>query len=144
MKWIIIVVVVLLILAIALRRKPSEASTPVIQRQLSVAERQEITDLIVQDQKIKAIKKLRDYQPGLSLAEAKHRVEHWDLDETRRAQETRFQPAMSDELLSDVDTLIARNEQIRAIKLIRERTGMDLKSAKAVVDARSPRPPHTS
>ena len=133
MEWIIIALVIIAVLAFVLTRRPKDAKPPVSFSPGASGSEDEITRLIASDQKILAIKKLRELRPGLSLAEAKHQVEHWDLPSVKEALHAPL-PGIPADAAPEIDALLAAGQPIRAIKLLRERTGLGLREAKAVID----------
>ena len=115
-------------------------SVPVPPSEVPGSVRSEISALVSANQKIAAIKLLREHS-GLSLVDAKLAVDQWDVS----AHDTRIsvvQPITSEsakQLLSDVqraeiDRLVSERKLIEAIKKVREFTGLGLKEAKFVVD----------
>lgn len=116
----------------------------------------EIDRLVAAGQKINAIKMLRDHS-GLGLKEAKDRIEHWSVSTTAphlaavsnagaayssitpaAATPSSVRAALPASVVADIDRLVAGNQQIAAIKLVRERTGLGLKESKNVIDAWGP------
>ncbi len=101
----------------------------------------QITRLIQDGRKIEAIKVLRDHT-ALGLKEAKDAVERWDLSAAvPAARDIALQNSVdggASELLphvrAEIDSLIAAGNPIKAIKILREHTGLGLKEAKDVID----------
>lgn len=112
----------------------------------------QIDRLMAAGQKIQAIKVLRDHAK-LGLKEAKDRIDHWSISTTAahiaavsNTSPTRSSipaahspgPARSTvpaAVAGEVDRLIAGNQKIAAIKLVRQHTGLGLKEAKDIVDS---------
>lgn len=103
----------------------------------------EIDRLVRSEQKIAAIKVLRDHS-SLSLKEAKDRIEAWipgGMDTGSAAAPPR--PAPTAEIIAglgagvraEIDRLVAAQQPVAAIKLLRESTGLGLKESKDVIDA---------
>jgi len=142
MLWIGIALVVgaLVLNVISVRMRRSERAAPTapaaVSESLDDQTRTEIDELIAEGNKIAAIKRLRDAVPGLGLAEAKTRVDTWGT-----ASSSPEEPAheFDADSLAEVDALIADEQFIPAIKLVRERTGWGLADAKRWVDARAGR-----
>ncbi len=101
----------------------------------------QITRLIQDDRKIEAIKVLREHTV-LGLKEAKDAVERWDLSAAAPApRDIALQNSVdggASELLphvrAEIDSLITAGNPIKAIKVVREHTGLGLKEAKDVID----------
>lgn len=98
----------------------------------------EIDGLVTVGQPILAIKKLREFT-GLGLQEAKTAIDNWDPQ--RFASPTSAdgpavtpRDALSPEVVSEVNTLIAQGQKVQAIKIVREATGCGLVDAKNVVE----------
>jgi len=89
----------------------------------------EIRSLLADGRKIEAVKLYRE-QTGAGLAEAKEAVEALERDEARGAEG----PADSD-LEPEIVSLLEQGRKIEAVKLYREKTGVDLKEAKDAVEA---------
>ncbi|MBL8094054.1 MAG: hypothetical protein JNL73_07775 [Anaerolineales bacterium] len=90
--------------------------------------------LIQQDRTIEAIKRLREIR-GLSLKDAKEAVEA--LAEGRAAPTLTLHPPepAGGSNLDEVRALMARGEKLKAIALMRERTGLSLEQAREAVEA---------
>ncbi|MBT2474435.1 ribosomal protein L7/L12 [Microbacterium sp. ISL-103] len=89
------------------------------------------------------------------MQEAKDRIDHWSVSTTAphlaavsnasavrssiTATPSSVRGALPAPVASEVDRLIAGDQKIHAIKLVREHTGLGLKQAKDVVEA-WPRP----
>ncbi|WP_102194104.1 ribosomal protein L7/L12 [Microbacterium aurantiacum] len=109
----------------------------------------QIDRLMAAGKKVQAIKVLRDHAK-LGLKEAKDRIDHWSISTTAAhiAAVSNTSPTRSSisnahsgsalpaAVVAEVDRLIAANQKITAIKLVRERTGLGLKEAKDLVEAR--------
>jgi ribosomal protein L7/L12 len=154
--WIVLacVVIVLVAVLVALRRpryrdsgpvKPvPPASGPVT---LPDDGRAEIDRLVVAGQKIQAIKLLRTSVPGLSLKDAKDRVDAWHTTRGIDLSKPAAGPATADatwaglapDVVAEIDRYIAGGKLIQAIKLVREHTHWGLVEAKQWVDARAGR-----
>lgn len=113
----------------------------------------EIDRLIGAGQKIHAIKLFRG-ATGVGLKEAKDRVEHWSISTTAphlaavsnasaaysSITPTTHTPAsvrasLPAPVAAEIDRLVAGNQQIVAIKMVREQTGLGLRESKNIVDA---------
>ncbi len=113
----------------------------------------EIDRLIAAGQKIHAIKMFRD-ATGVGLKEAKDRVEHWSISTTAphlaarsnaAAAYTSITPtahtpssiraSLPASAVSEIDRLVAGDQRINAIKVLREHTGLGLKESKLLIDA---------
>jgi ribosomal protein L7/L12 len=136
---------VLNVISVRLRRRDGArpaAPTPDVSA-IDDSTRSEIDELVADDNKIAAIKRLRTAVPGLGLAEAKARIDAWGTGPFQAVAGD--SPATSDAdpldpaSLAEIDALIADDQLIPAIKLVRERTGWGLADAKHWVDARSGR-----
>jgi ribosomal protein L7/L12 len=116
----------------------------------------EIDRLIGAGHKINAIKLFRD-ATGVGLKEAKDRVEHWSISTTatHTAAVSHASAAYSSitpttqtpssvraslpaSVASEIDRLVAGDQMIHAIKLVREHTGLGLREAKNIVEAWAP------
>ncbi len=109
----------------------------------------QIDRLMAAGKKVQAIKVLRDHAK-LGLKEAKDRIDHWSISTTAAhiAAVSNTSPTRSSipsahsgstlpaAIAAEVDRLIAANQKITAIKLVREHTGLGLKEAKDLVEAR--------
>ncbi|PRB12508.1 ribosomal protein L7/L12 [Microbacterium sp. MYb62] len=113
----------------------------------------EIDRLVAAGQKIHAIKLYRD-RSGVSLKEAKDRIDHWSVSTTAphlaavsnatatRSSITPTAPIPSSvraqlpaSVASDIDKLVAGGAKIVAIKALREHTGLGLKESKDLIEA---------
>ena len=105
---------------------------------------EEIASFLRAGKKINAIKVYREVT-GASLAEAKDAIERLDMaiqlygtmlvaDSLMEVAQQGMPMDMQSILLTEIAYLISRGDKIRAIKLYRERTGLGLSDAKAVVD----------
>lgn len=106
-------------------------SVPVPPRPIDDATVQEITDLLARDRTIQAIKRLRE-ATGAGLVEAKERIDAWHV--AGSAATTPETSAVLDELAVEARRVRDSSGPIRAIKVVRERTGWGLADAKAYVD----------
>ena len=91
-----------------------------------------VQQLIAQNQKIAAIKLIREHT-GWSLAEAKKYVDQSVSSVAAQAQAA-APHALTPEVISAARQLMAEKQKIAAIKLIKRHTGWDLKQAKAYVE----------
>jgi ribosomal protein L7/L12 len=100
----------------------------------------EIRALLVQGNKIQAIKQLRELT-GLGLKEAKDAVEAMDAgsyETTPASSQPSSQPSSSQfsgQALEEIRSLVEHGNKIGAIKRVRELTGLGLKEAKDYVDS---------
>jgi ribosomal protein L7/L12 len=96
----------------------------------------EIRALLVQGNKIQAIKQLRELT-GLGLKEAKDAVEGMDAGsyETTPASSQPSSSQFSGQALEEIRSLVEHGNKIGAIKRVRELTGLGLKEAKDYVDS---------
>lgn len=113
----------------------------------------EIDRLVAAGQKIHAIKLFRD-ATGVGLKEAKDRVEHWSISTTAphaaavsnataaysSITPTSHTPAsvrasLPASAASEIDTLVAGDQRIVAIKVLRDHTGLGLRESKNIIDA---------
>ena len=110
----------------------------------------EVDRLVVAGQKIHAIKLYRDHS-GVSLKEAKDRIEHWSVSTTPphpaavshttaphssiTATPSSVRASLPASVASDIDALVAGGSAIAAIKALREHTGLGLKESKNVIEA---------
>ena len=113
----------------------------------------EIDRLVTAGQKIHAIKLYRD-RTGVGLKEAKDRIDHWSVSTTAphlaavsnaTAVQSAIIPAaptvssvraaLPSSVASDIDTLVAADQRIAAIKVLREHSGLGLKESKLLIDA---------
>lgn len=95
----------------------------------------QIKALLAQGNKIEAIKLARE-KTGFPLEAAKDLVETIEKGGGHVHVKFSFKTTLKDanELNDQVKQLVAQGKQIEAIKLIRDRTGLDLKRAKDLVD----------
>ncbi|MGN7949776.1 ribosomal protein L7/L12 [Microbacterium sp. 22215] len=124
--------------------------------QLTPAAIAEIDRLVAADKKIHAIKLYRE-NTGVGLKEAKDRIDHWSVSTTAphlaavsnasaayssiTATPSSVRGALPSSVATEVDRLVAADQKIHAIKLVREHTGLGLKESKDVVEA-WPHPRH--
>ncbi|MEI3844766.1 MULTISPECIES: hypothetical protein [unclassified Microbacterium] len=154
--WIVAVVVLLVIAGVLVRSlspkrpeplspttasaAPATTAIPIARTDgtLDPAVAAEIDRLVATDQKIAAIKVLRDHQP-LSLQEAKDRVDAWIPGSAPRPASVAPGGFSADSLppttRAEIDRLVATGQPIAAIKILREATGLGLKESKGVIDA---------
>ena len=98
-----------------------------------------IAELIRDGRKIEAIKILRE-ETGVDLQTAKEAVDKLDADPTFDP----FPPEWSPEEVSDeVKAMAYAGQYIRAVRLLREQSGLGLKESKEIVE-QLPRDPSTS
>ncbi|MFV9507113.1 MAG: ribosomal protein L7/L12 [Oscillochloridaceae bacterium umkhey_bin13] len=132
-----IVVVIALGIWLAGRRREAPAfTTPIALPQLNDADQAEIELLLAQNQKIQAIKLVRE-RSGCGLREAKDFVEQIERSFVPSDQPglvTSPTSAPSDELATQVRVLLAQNQKIQAVKLVHESTGWGLRESKDYVD----------
>lgn len=118
--------------------------------QLTPAVIAEIDRLVAADKKIHAIKVYRQHT-GVRLQEAKDRIDHWSVSTTAphlaavsnaaaayssiTATPSSVRGALPASVAAEVDHLVAADQKINAIKLVREHTGLGLKESKDVVEA---------
>lgn len=111
----------------------------------------EIDRLVTADQKIRAIKVYRQHT-GVRLQDAKDRIDHWSVSTTAthtaavsnagvaRSSITATASSVRGELpasvSAEIDRLVANDQKIHAIKLVREHTGFGLKESKDLVESR--------
>jgi ribosomal protein L7/L12 len=136
MDWTGVAIVVLaacivVALVVSASGRAKGPSVPVPPRPVDDATVREVTDLLARDRKIEAIKRLRE-ATGAGLIEAKDRIEAWDAGGP--AATTPETSAVLDELAVEARRVRDSEGPIRAIKLVRERTGWGLADAKAYVD----------
>lgn len=105
----------------------------------------EIDRLVTGEQKIAAIKLLREHS-GLSLREAKDQIDAWvpsgalpeapvPLEGARPAVPADAVSRLTPTVRAELERLIAADQKISAIKLLREATGLGLKDAKDAVES---------
>lgn len=136
------------------RSVASASTSTAAASQLTPAAIAEVDRLVAAGQKIQAIKLYRQHT-GVRLQEAKDRIDHWSVSTTAphlaavshaaaasssiTATPSSVRGALPASVVSEVDRLIAADQKIQAIKLVREHTGFGLKQAKDIVEA-WPRP----
>lgn len=136
------------------RSVASASTSTAAASQLTPAAIAEVDRLVAAGQKIQAIKLYRQHT-GVRLQEAKDRIDHWSVSTTAphlaavshaaaasssiTATPSSVRGALPASVVSEVDRLIAADQKIHAIKLVREHTGFGLKQAKDIVEA-WPRP----
>lgn len=136
--WVALGVVGVIVLFVALG-KTMRPTVPPSQTAASAdpATRTEIDRLVATGDKIRAIKLLRDSTPGLSLQEAKNRIDAWSpsASATTAIPVAPVAPvALAPEAIAEIDALVAADRRIEAIKLLRTHTGWGLKQAKDRID----------
>lgn len=119
----------------------------------------EIDRLVAAGRRVPAIKVLRQHAK-ISLREAKDRIDHWSISTTAphgpaashatpARTTTSAEPArratapaagsvrasLPPSIVVEIDNLISAGQPVRAIKLLRDRTGLGLKDAKREIDA---------
>ncbi|WP_241795920.1 ribosomal protein L7/L12 [Microbacterium sp. C5A9] len=110
----------------------------------------EIDRLVTADQKIRAIKVYREHT-GVRLQDAKDRIDHWSVSTTAphtaavshaseahssiTATASSVRGALPASVAAEVDRLVATDQKIHAIKLVREHAGVGLKEAKDLVES---------
>lgn len=105
---------------------------------LSEADAQAVRDLILDGQKIEAIKRCRE-ATGMDLKAAKEYVETWEkqLREEGNAATPRAalsMPGVSEDVARDMTQAIFEGRKIDAIKLHRDATRLGLKESKEFID----------
>lgn len=109
----------------------------------------EIDRLVAAGQKIHAIKLYREHA-GVGLKEAKDRIEHWSISTTAphaaaitnatavassiSPQTGTMRASLPASVAADIDRLLAANQPIQAIKLLRQHTGLGLGESKRAID----------
>lgn len=112
----------------------------------------EIDRLVAAGQKMQAIKLVRQHT-GAGLKDAKDRIDHWSVSTTAphlaavshaNAASSSITPASATPASvraalpagvgAEIDRLVAGNQQIVAIKLLREHTGLGLKDTKNLIE----------
>jgi len=112
---------------------------------LSPAVIAQIDALVAAEQKIRAIKVLREATGG-SLQEAKTRIDRWQVSahgaSTSPAAPLSAPPRPADAVAhldpsvrTEIGRLIAADQKIRAIKVLRDATGLGLKDSKDAVES---------
>ena len=123
-------------------------TTPAGLTPLAIAE---IDRLVAAGRKVQAIKVLRDHAK-IGLKEAKDRIDHWSISTTapQVAASSHSAPVRSStspayssgsarsqvppSVAADIDRLLAGNQKLAAIKLLREHTGLGLKETKDQIE----------
>lgn len=103
-----------------------------------------VADLLLAGQKIEAIRLLRE-ATGMGLAEARDAVEAAARGtplppSAALVHRQAPAPVLAGDLPDDVRTAAAAGDRLRAIKLLREHTGLGLKEAKDELDRQLPAP----
>ncbi|MCK2023806.1 hypothetical protein KZC52_12785 [Microbacterium sp. kSW2-24] len=149
--WIIGIIVgaiiVIAIVAAALRgmRPKVPEVTPGVPVPIAPEVVAKIDDLVRADSKIVAIKTLREHT-GESLQSAKRRIDHWRVGAAPATTAIPIQPpvfhdvgslraSLPSEAVAEIDRLVSAEQQIAAIKLLREEAGLGLKESKDLIDA---------
>nr|WP_314840587.1 hypothetical protein [uncultured Microbacterium sp.] len=117
----------------------------------------QIDRLVASGQKIQAIKAYRD-STGVGLREAKDRIEHWSASTTAVSgaavshaaaahtsislQPSSIRSSLPAGVAAEIDRLLAGNQKIVAIKLLREHTGLGLGESKRFIDSWVSHPQH--
>lgn len=110
----------------------------------------EIDRLVTAEQKIQAIKVYRDHT-DVSLREAKNAIDRWVVGSAPATTAIRVQrsaptdaaalrSSLPGSVASEIDRLVAAEQPIAAIKLLREQSGLGLKDSKDAIDAWPPAP----
>lgn len=131
-----IVVVIALGLWLANRRRASPPLSPVLPPVLRDADHAEVARLLAQNQKLQAIKLVRD-RSGSGLREAKEYVEQIErsgLPFDQGSPPVTAPVVPSEALAHQVRDLLVKNQKIVAIKLVRETTGWGLRESKDYVE----------
>lgn len=128
-------------------------TTPAGLTPLAIAE---IDRLVADGRKVQAIKVLRQHSK-IGLKDAKDRIDHWSISTTAPhiAAVSHSAPARSSmspthvsgsvrsqvppSVAADIDRLVAGNQKLAAVKLLREHTGLSLKETKDQIEAWSRR-----
>lgn len=141
--WIVVVVLVLVLLFMIFARRAVGGVDPT-QLLLEPELVGRVRALAQSNQKIAAIKMLRDGTPGLGLAAAKQMVDKMAVPKTQAPVVDTAKPTSADEMPSpsaipldvelQVRSLKTDGQAIQAVKLVREHTKWDLRSAKEYVD----------
>lgn len=113
-------------------------NVPQIHHSFSPEQLSHIQNLVAQDQKIEAIKQVREWS-GLGLAEAKAIVDAFGnmnlpLSNPNFSTQTQSSYALTAEQTQQLLGLVAQGHKIEAIKHVREWLGFDLAAAKQFVD----------
>ncbi len=132
------------------RSVASASSSTASASQLTPAAIAEIDRLVAAGRNIHAIKLYRQHT-GVRLQEAKDRIDHWSVSTTAphltavsnaaaasssiTATPSSVRGALPASVAAEVDRLVAADQKIHAIKLVREHTDLGLKGAKDVVEA---------
>ncbi|MFJ4175508.1 ribosomal protein L7/L12 [Microbacterium sp. NPDC089696] len=103
-----------------------------------------IDRLVEADQRIQAIKVYRDHT-GVGLREAKERIDQWAVSTTGTPTPGAPSPsvetpsavraALPADVAAEIDRLVAREQKISAIKVLREHAGLGLKESKDLIEA---------
>lgn len=132
------------------RSVASTSTSTAAASQLTPAAIAEIDRLVADGKKIQAIKLYREHT-GVRLQEAKDRIDHWSVSTTAphlaavsnasaahssiTATPSSVRGALPASVAAEVDRLVANDQKIHAIKLVREHTGLGLRESKDVVEA---------
>ena len=163
---VVALLVVVLVVGAALRamtpKVPSPAAPttaiPVIRsspESLPAATRAEIDRLVASGQKIAAIKVLRD-ATGSRLQDAKDAIDRWVLGaapssfpssppsgretgaSSGQAGGASVRASLPDPVALEIDRLVAADQKVAAIKLLRDHSGLGLKESKLLIDSWTP------
>jgi ribosomal protein L7/L12 len=141
--WLAIIVVAVVVLAalFLLARSAARPGADPTQLTFDPTMMEEVRALTVSGQKVQAIKMLREQTPGLALVTAKLIVDRMEASANRpRAAGVAGDDSMPSasvvpfEVELEARNLKSQGQPITAIKLVRQRTGLDLKAAKDYVD----------
>ncbi|GAA1730707.1 hypothetical protein [Aeromicrobium alkaliterrae] len=130
--WSIVLAVSVVVLALGVLRglrRPRQGPTVPVPLHLDERARSEISALVATDQKIQAIKRLRE-ESRLGLAEAKGVIDHWDPATTGTPEAG---PDLTD-LESTTRAVVVAQGEVAAVKHVRDHTGWGLLEAKRFVD----------
>jgi len=154
--WIIGIVIAALIVVALLSRSframrpqaPATPGSPAGHPGAAVALRPdvvaEIDRLVAAEQKIQAIKVYRDHT-DVSLREAKNRIDRWvvgsapattaiPLVASSPTDAAALRSSLPASVAAEIDRLVAAEQAIAAIKLLREHSGLGLKQSKDAID----------
>lgn len=139
---------ILVLVWVTLRRRKGQTRTSAGPLQpLGAADSARVSALLAQRQKIGAIKVVRD-ATGMSLADAKHRVDHW-WDSPQQPSVPAHQPAPSsgttavsalpaeERVRIEAAAIVATSGWHTAEAFLREQRGLTAEAAKALLDALS-------
>lgn len=115
------------------KRKAMPVEAPVIPTMSLEDTRNEVTRLLLEGQKIYAVKYVKD-NTGVSLKEAKDFVDSIEAIQQGQNQSQNPSGFVTTELEQKVKALLANGEKLQAIKLVKDSTGMGLKECKDYVE----------